>query len=150
MPNLHPYLNFNGTTEAAFLFYKSVFGGEFAAIMRFGDNPPNENFKIPEADLNKIMHVALPTGKGSVIMGTDLLESMGQKLIEGNNFSISISAESKEEADKFFFGLSDGGIVELPIGDSFWGSYFGMFQDKFGIKWLVDFDAKFNGQMNEI
>ena len=138
MATINPYVNFNGNTEEAFNFYKSVFGGEFAMIQRFKDTP--ESDKIPDAEKDKIMHIALPIGKGNVLMGTDALESMGQHLIMGNNYSISVSTESKEEADKLFDGLSNGGKVDMPIGDTFWDSYFGMFTDKFGLQWMVSFD----------
>jgi PhnB protein len=143
MATINPYLNFKGNTEEAFNFYKTVFGGEFAALMRFKDIPAQEGCdgaKLSENDLEKIMHVALPIGNGNVLMATDALESMGQKLTEGNNYSISVSAESKEEADKLFNGLAEGGKVEMPLGDAFWGAYFGMTQDKFGIRWMVNYD----------
>jgi PhnB protein len=146
MALINPYLNFNGNTEEAFKFYKSVFGGEFALIIRFKEMQSPEH-KVSEADENKIMHIALPIGKGNVLMATDFLESMGQKMEEGNRYSVSISAESKEEADKLFSGLSAGGQIEVPIADSPWGSYFGLFKDKFGIQWMVDFDPKYNGQI---
>ena len=140
MPSLNPYLNFNGNTEEAFNFYKSIFGGEFAALQRFKDTP--EADKMPPGDRDKLMHVALPVGKGNIIMGTDALESMGQKLVAGNNFSISIDTESKEEADRLFNGLSAGGKVELEMQKTFWGSYFGMFADRFGIQWMVSFNER--------
>ncbi|OWW23149.1 VOC family protein [Zobellia sp. OII3] len=146
MALINPYLNFNGNTEEAFTFYKSVFGGEFAMIVRFKDMPHHES-PLSETDANKLMHIALPIGKGNVLMATDFLESMGQKMIEGNRYSVSISAESKAEADKLFNGLSAGGKIEMPIADSPWGSYFGLFKDKFGIQWMVDFDPKYNGQI---
>jgi PhnB protein len=141
MKAINPYINFNGNTEEAFNFYKSVFGGEFAALMRFGEMHGSDEVsgnKMSDEDKSKIMHIALPIGDG-VLMATDALESMGQKLKEGNNFSISVSAESKEEADQVFTQLS-GGAVEMPIGDTFWGAYFGMCRDKFGINWLVNYD----------
>jgi PhnB protein len=143
MATINPYLNFNGNTEEAFNFYKSVFGGEFAILARFRDMPESDNcdgMKVAESDLDKIMHVALPIGNGNVLMATDALESMGQKLTEGNNFSISVSADSKEDADKIFNGLSEGGKVEMPLADAFWGAYFGMLQDQFGIRWMVSYD----------
>jgi PhnB protein len=145
MATINPYLNFNGNTEEAFNFYKSVFGGEFATLMRFEDFPQTEvcdGVKIAENELEKIMHIALPIGNGNVLMATDGLESMGQKFTEGNNFSISIGADSKEEAETLFNGLSQGGKVEMPLGDTFWGSYFGMLQDKFGVSWMVNYDYK--------
>jgi PhnB protein len=138
MATLNPYLNFNGNTEEAFNFYKSVFGGEFSSLVRFKD-VPMEAGKVPKSDLNKIMNIALPIGKGSVLMATDALESMGQKLKPGNNFHITINTDSKEEADKLFNGLSDGGKVMVPISDAFWGAYFGMFTDKFGTQWMVSY-----------
>jgi PhnB protein len=136
MLKLNPYLNFNGNTEEAFNFYKSVFGGEFLALQRFKDNA--ECDKIPEADRDKVMHVALPIGQGNILMATDTLESLGQKLNVGNNFSIAIDAESKEEADKLFRGLSSGGTVQMPMQDMFWGAYFGMLSDKFGVQWMIN------------
>lgn len=143
MVKINPYLNFNGNTEEAFNFYKSVFGGEFAMIQRFGDMPGcdemPEGKQLAESDKEKIMHVALPIGDG-VLMATDSIESMGQKLETGNNFSISVSADSKEEADKIFGGLSDGAAVMMPLADTFWGAYFGMLTDKFGIQWMVNYD----------
>ena len=145
MATINPYLNFNGNTEEAFNFYKSVFGGEFAAVMRFGDFQQSEGceeMKVAENELDKIMHIALPIGNGNVLMATDALESMGQKLTEGNNFSISVSADSKEEADRLFKGLSEGGKVEMPLADAFWGAYFGMLQDKLGVRWMVSYDYK--------
>lgn len=139
MATINVYLNFMGNTEEAFNFYKSVFGGEFlGGINRFKDTPHGEN--MSSADKEKVMHVALPIGNGNVLMGTDLLESAGHKLISGNNYSISINADSKEEADNLFTKLSEGGKIEMPIADVFWGAYFGMFSDKFGIQWMVNFD----------
>ncbi len=147
MTTINPYLNFNGNTEEAFNFYKSVFGGEFATVMRFGDIPQsegNEAMKVADNERDKIMHIALPIGNGDVLMATDALESMGQKLTEGNNFSISVSTENREEADKLFDGLSAGGKVTMPLADAFWGDYFGMLTDKFGIQWMVSYDCNRN------
>lgn len=146
MALINPYINFNGNAEEAFTFYKSVFGGEFAMIARFKDMPHHEN-PLSEEDANKIMHIALPIGKGNVLMATDFLESQGHKMIEGNRYSISISAQSRDEADQIFSGLSAGGAIEMPIADSPWGSYFGLFKDKFGVQWMVDFDPKYNGEV---
>ena len=144
MATINPYINFNGNTEEAFNFYKSVFGGEFATVMRFGETPGCDEMPLAEGDKDKIMHIALPIGsKGDVLMATDALESMGQTLTAGNNFSISISADSKEDADRLFNGLSEDGKVEMPIADVFWGAYFGMFQDKFGVRWMVNFDPRY-------
>jgi PhnB protein len=137
MATVSPYLNFNGNTEEAFNFYKSVFGGEFLALMRFKDNPQCD--QMSEADKDRIMHIALPIGNGAVLMGTDALESMGQKLTFGNNFYLTISPESKEEAEKLFNGLSAGGKIEMPLQDMFWGAYYGSFTDKFGVQWMVNY-----------
>ena len=145
MAQINPYINFNGNAEEAFLFYKSVFGGEFAKIMRFKDLESPE-FKVAENEANKIMHIALPIGK-NVLMANDVPESMGRTNENENRSKIVISAESKDEADKLFNGLSAGGQIEMPISDSPWGSYFGMFRDKYGIEWMVDFDPKYNGQL---
>jgi len=143
MATINPYLNFRGNTEEAFNFYKSVFGGEFATVMRFKDISQAEGCdgqQVSESDKEKIMHIALPLGNGNVLMATDTLESMGQTLTEGNNFSLSVSADSKEEAENLFGGLAEGGKVEMPLADAFWGAYFGMAQDKFGIRWMVSYD----------
>ncbi|MES2588539.1 MAG: VOC family protein [Bacteroidota bacterium] len=145
MALINPHVNFNGNAEEAFTFYKSVFGGEFAQIMRFKDLSSPE-FPIPEKEANKIMHIALPIGN-NVLMGNDVPESMGPTNENENRSKISISAESKEEADKLFKGLSAGGQIEMPIDDSPWGSYFGMFRDKYGIEWMVDFDPKYKGKV---
>jgi PhnB protein len=138
MATINPYLSFMGNTEEAFNFYKSVFGGEFTGIQRFKDIP--EGDKMSAEDQEKIMHVALPIGGGNVLMGTDTLESMGHSLTVGTNISLSISADSKEEAEQIFNGLSEGGKVEMPLADAFWGAYFGMFADKFGVQWMVNYD----------
>lgn len=139
MARLNPYLHYNGNAEEAFTFYKSVFGGEFAVVSRFKDLSMPEH-PISQKEANKIMHIALPIGN-STLMASDVPEFMGQVNENENRTKISINAESREEADKLFNGLSVGGIVEMPIGDSPWGSYFGMFRDKYGIEWMVDFDA---------
>ena len=137
MALINPHINFNGNAEEAFNFYKSVFGGEFATIVRFKDLSSPE-YPVAENDANKIMHIALPIGENS-LMANDVPESMGPVNENENRSKIVINAESREEADKLFSGLSAGGSVEAPIGDSPWGSYFGMFRDKFGIEWMVDF-----------
>jgi PhnB protein len=144
MALINPYINFNGNAEEAFTFYKSVFGGEFAKIMRFKEMASPE-FPVAENEANKIMHIALPIGK-NILMANDVPEILGQVNENENRSKISISAESREEADKLFNGLSEGGQVEMPIMDSPWGSYFGMFRDNYGIEWMVDFDPKYNGQ----
>ena len=141
MAHLNPYIHFNGNAEEAFTFYKSVFGGEFAVVSRFKDLS-NPDYPVPEKEANKIMHIALPIGNNSVLMASDVPEFMGQVNENENRTKISISAESKEEADALFNGLSAGGNVEMPIADSPWGSYFAMFRDKYGIEWMIDFDPK--------
>jgi len=144
MALINPYINFNGNAEEAFNFYKSVFGGEFATIMRFKDMPSLAN-QVTEGEGDKIMHIALPIGN-NILMGNDVPESMGVVNENENRSKISISAESREEADQLFNGLSKDGNIEFPIGESPWGSYFGMFRDKYGIEWMVDFDSKYNGK----
>lgn len=141
MAVINPHINFNGNAEEAFTFYKSVFGGEFSRIVRLKDLASAE-FPVAEKDENNILNIALPIGKTNVLMGNDVPEFMGKVNERENRSKISISAESKEEADKLFSGLSAGGEIEMPIADSPWGTYFGMFRDKFGIEWMVDFDAK--------
>jgi PhnB protein len=143
MALINPHINFNGNAEEAFNFYKSVFGGEFAKIMRFKDISSPE-FPIAEKEANKIMHIALPIGK-NFLMANDVPEIMGKTNENENRSKIFISAESREEADKLFNGLSAGGTIEMPIGDAPWGSYFAMFRDKYGIEWMVEFDSKSNG-----
>jgi PhnB protein len=140
MATLHPWINFNGNAEEAFTFYKSVFGGEFTKITRFKDLASAE-FPVPEKEADKIMHIALPIGNGSVLMGNDVPEFMGKVNERENRSKIVMSAETKEEAEKIFDGLSAGGEVEGPMGDSPWGTYAGMFRDKYGIEWIVDFRA---------
>ncbi len=138
MATLHPYLNFDGNAEEAFNFYQSVFGGEFSYFSRFSDMPESES--IPENERNRIMHISLPIGNGSTLMGSDIMPSMGHKLIVGNNFYISIDTQGKEEVDRIFSGLSVDGSVEMQPQDTFWGAYFTMFTDKFGIRWMINYD----------
>ena len=140
------YLNFMGNAEEAFNFYKSVFGGEFATIVRFKDLSFEGSPNL-EKEADKIMHIALPIGKHSVLMASDTPEFMGKHNENENRSKISISVESREEADKIYNELSVGGKVEMPIGDSPWGSYFAMFRDKYGIEWMVDFDPRYNGKI---
>lgn len=138
MALINPHINFNGNAEEAFTFYQSVFGGAFTKIIRFKDLASPE-FPVAEKEENKIMHIALPTGIGSMLMGNDVPEILGRTNENENRSKIVISAESKEEADKLFNGLSAGGQIEGPIGDSPWGTYFGCFRDKYGIEWIVEF-----------
>ncbi|HLY68110.1 MAG TPA: VOC family protein [Puia sp.] len=143
MALINPHINFNGNAEEAFTFYKSVFGGEFEKIIRFKDLASPE-FSVAEKEENKIMHIALPVGK-SFLMANDVPESMGKTNENENRSKIFIRAESREEADKLFNGLSAAGNIEMPIGDSPWGSYFGCFRDKYGIEWIVDFTPSVAG-----
>lgn len=143
MALINPYIHFNGNAEEAFIFYKSVFGGAFRKISRYKDISSPE-YPIPENDVNRIMHIVLPIGKSTALMASDTIEIMGQVTENDNRNTIFISAESKEEADKLFNGLSEGGNVEMPIFYGPSGNYFGMFADKFGVQWMVDFDSKTN------
>lgn len=146
MALINPHINFNGNAEEAFTFYQSVFGGAFAKIIRFKDMASPE-FPIAEKEENKIMHIALPIGKTNVLMGNDVPDILGKVNEHEHRSKISISAESREEADKLFNGLSAGGNIEMPIADSPWSSYFGMFRDKYGIEWMVDFDPNHKGKV---
>ena len=139
MAQINPHVNFNGNAEEAFNFYKSVFGGTFTKIIRFKDLSNTEH-TLAESEANKIMHIALPIGN-SVLMANDVPEFLGRVNENENRSKIFVTAESREEADKLFNGLSAGGTVEMPIGDSPWGSYFAMFRDKFGIEWMVEFES---------
>ena len=139
MRAINAYLNFNGNSEEAFMFYKSVFGGEFAMLQRYKEVPA-EAGKFSSSDGEKIMHISLPLGKAGVLMATDSLESMGQKLIVWNNFSLSLVAENKEEVDRLHMKLSQGGVSTMTPGDTFWWAYFAMCTDKFGIHWMINYD----------
>jgi PhnB protein len=138
MAKINPYLNFPGNTEEAFNFYKSVFGGDFAGgIFRFTDTPDSD--KLSENDKNKVMHVALPIGNDNLLMATDALESLGFKVIQGNNIHLSLETETKDEAENLFKSLTAGGSVTMPLSDQFWGAYFGSLIDKFGIHWMINY-----------
>lgn len=143
---LNPYLNFNGNTEEAFNFYRSVFGTEFVALQRFRDTPEPICRQVTPADADKIMHIALPIGTNNILMATDALESMGQSVRAGDNFSLSLSADSHEEAGRLFHALSAGGTITMPLDKAFWGAYFGLLTDRFGIQWMVVYDEKYAGQ----
>jgi PhnB protein len=138
MATINPYLNFNGNTEEAFNFYKQVFGGEFTSLQRIKETPMAAQF--PASEQNRIMHVALPVGKGNTLMASDILESMGHKLTNGNSYHISVSTESEAETTRLFNALSAGGKVTMPLEKAFWGAFFGMCTDKFGVQWMVNYD----------
>lgn len=144
MRAINPWINFNGNAEEAFAFYKSVFGGAFTKTVRFKDLASDE-FPIPEAEANKLMYIALPIGKQNVLIGNDVPGFMGRVNESENRSKISVSADSRDEADKIFNALSAGGAVEGPIGDGPWGTYSGMFRDKYGIEWIVEFDPNYGG-----
>ncbi|MBN9285740.1 MULTISPECIES: VOC family protein [Flavobacterium] len=139
MANVNPYLTFNGTCEAAFDFYQSVFGGEFPYKGKYKDMPPGE-YPLPDAEKEKIMHICLPIGGGSMLMGSDSSEAFGKATTMGDNIAISINTDSEEEATRLFNGLSAGGKITMPLDKTFWGAFFGMFVDKFGIHWMVNYD----------
>lgn len=141
MTKVNAYLNFNGNCEEAFNFYKSVFGGEFSHISRFGDMPAEPNAPEMPAEMKKlIMHLSYTLGE-NVLFGSDTSEEFGGLVTFGNNFSLSVTMESKEEADRVFAELEVGGTIKMPLATTFWGSYFGMVLDRFGINWMVDFYA---------
>ena len=139
MATINPWINFNGNAEEAFTFYKSVFGGEFRQISKFKDMPSIPGHEVLEAERERILHVSLPISKETILMGSDSNPRMGTVNI-GQHLSLSIGADSKEEADRVFKALSAGGKVTMPIADMFWGAYFGMLQDKYGFIWMVNYD----------
>jgi PhnB protein len=139
MVSINPYINFNGNAEEAFNFYKSVFGGDFTSIVRFKDIESGE-FPIPEDEANKIMRIVLPIGDNALI-ANDVPKALGRVNENENRSKISITTDSREEADRLFAGLSAGGAVEMEMDESPWGTYFGMFRDKYGIEWTVEFNS---------
>jgi len=139
MATVNPYLTFNGNCAEAFNFYKSVFGGEFRQISKFGDMPSIPGHEVPEEEKNRIMHVSLPISKETILMGSDSNPRMGTVTI-GQHLSLSVVIDSKEEADRIFKALSTGGKITMPIADMFWGAYFGMLEDKYGFIWMVNYD----------
>lgn len=141
MAFINPHINFNGNAEEAFMFYRSVFGGEFSKIVRFRDIASDE-YPIPEKEAHKLMHIALPINGSNMLLGNDVPEFMGRVNEQEHRSKISITAASREEADKLYNGLSAGGAVEVPIADGPGGSYFGMFRDRYGIEWMIDLEAK--------
>jgi len=145
MLSVHPYLTFKGNCEEAFNHYKKVFGGDFTYIGRFREMPPQEGQPpMPEEAGNLIMHVSLPIGEHTILMGSDTMDEycQGEGFVQGNNAAMSINADSREQADRIFNGLSEGGKVTMPMTNTFWGAYFGMFTDRFGVHWMVNFDEK--------
>lgn len=139
MATIHPYLIFNGQCEAAFLLYKSVFGGDFQQISKFGEMPNDTGTILSEEDANRVMHVSFPINENFVLMGSDSNSQSGDVTF-GDNISISINANSRVEAENIFEGLSKDGKIKMPLQDTFWGAYFGMLEDKFGVNWMVNFD----------
>ena len=138
MPRLHPYLNFDGNAQEAMDFYRKAFGGGFSSVVRFREFPM-EGVTISDEDKDKLMHIALPIGDDHVLMASDTLPSLGQKLVQGNNAYIAIFPSDRDEADRLFAALSEGGDIEMPIADQAWGDYFGSFKDRFGVMWMVDY-----------
>ena len=142
MTTVNVYLTFNGNCLEAFNFYKSVFGGEFSYVGYYKDMPANEGKPVAPEDAEKIMHVSLPISKETMLMGSDTGGEWASSFAQGNNFSLSITTDSKESADRLFDGLSAGGTVTMSMNSTFWGDYFGMFTDKFGINWMVSFNER--------
>lgn len=145
MATVNPYLNFQGNTEEAFKFYSTVFGSEIQTIMRFGEMPGCDGSPISDDEKSKIGHIAMPLGN-SILMGTDALESMGQTIRQGNNYYICYNPDSKEDADRIFNALAEGGKVEMAIADTFWGAYWGCVADKFGAQWMINYDTNTAGK----
>ena len=142
---VHTYLNFGGNAQEAFDFYRSVFGGEFASVVRFGDFPM-EGVTIAAEDEDKIMHIGLPIGEGDLLMASDALESLGQRVVQGNNVYVSVHPTSQDEADRVFEALSEGAEIEMPIADAPWGDYFGSLKDRFGVQWMVNYSPPREGE----
>lgn len=140
MASINPYINFNDNAVEAFTFYKSVFGGEFGTIVRFKDLASAE-FAVPESEADKILRITLPIG-GNVLVANDVPEAMGPVSENENRSKIAVSTESREEADRIFSGLTEGAAIEMPMSDSPWGTYFGMFRDKYGIEWTIEFNQE--------
>jgi len=141
MVKINPYLNFNGDTEKAFNFYKSVFGGEFTALERFKDVPSSEQ-PMPKNEGERIMHIALPIGDGNTLMASDISEGMGMKLTQGNNVYLSLHPDTIEESERLFNELSRGGKIEMKFEKMFWGAYYGSLTDKFGVQWMINYQEK--------
>ncbi|WP_316765488.1 VOC family protein [Pedobacter frigiditerrae] len=149
---VNPYLNFNGNTEEVFNFYKSVFGGEFAFLQRYKDIPKEDNTEecvdeVPHAEGNKIMHMSLNIGS-TMLMGTDVPSNMEQ-VKSGTNLSLCISVDSRADADRIFAGLAEGGHIQMPLQDMFWGDYYGMLTDKYEVQWMISFNPANDGKNNK-
>ena len=144
MATINPYINFRGNCEEAFNFYKSVFGGDFGMVGRYKDMPSSEGAHMGEIDGEKIMHISIQISKETWLMGSDIGGEWAKHTVDGNNVQISINAENEEEATRIFNGLSAGGRVNMPLEKTFWGALFGMFTDKFGINWMVNYDYNQN------
>ena len=140
MATINPYINFRGNCEEAFHFYKSVFGGEFGMVGRYKDMPPSDQQHMGAVDGEKIMHISLPISNETVLMGSDVGGEWAKHTVEGNNIQLSVNAESEDDAKRIFNALSAGGRVNMPLEKTFWGALFGMFTDKFGINWMVNYD----------
>jgi len=137
MPTIHPHIHFNGNTEEAFTFYQSVFGGEFRKLVRYKELT-GMGYPFPEHELNKIMHISLPIGGGSLLTGSDVPDILGRVNEQENRSKITITCQTKEEADQIFTGLSADGTIEMPIAETAWCAYFGAFRDKYGIEWMIE------------
>jgi len=142
MTTINTYLTFNGNCEEAFNFYKSVFGGEFSYMSKFKDMPEDPKFQIADSDKENVMHISLPISEEAILMGSDTSGELTANFTQGNNFSISINTDNKNEADRLFSNLSEDGMVIMPMNNTFWNSYFGMFTDKFGIQWMINFNEE--------
>lgn len=138
MATVNVYLTFDGQCEEAFEHYRSIFGGDFASLARFGEMPQDEDFSIDESLKNRVMHVTLPVSEETALMGSDSMPGAGPDLVVGTNFSVSIAPDSREQADRFFAALSEGGAATMPMADQFWGAYFGMCTDRFGVNWMIN------------
>lgn len=143
MTTVNIYLTFNGNCEEAFNFYQSIFGGEFPYVGRFKEMPDNEGYSVPAEDAEKIMHISLPISKETILMGSDVAGESAADFAIGNNFSVSVNTDSKEKADNFFNRLSSGGNVVMAMNQTFWGDYFGMLTDQFGVNWMVSFNESY-------
>lgn len=141
MTTVNIYLNFNGNCEEAFNFYKSAFGGEFGHVGRFKDMPLNDGTPLSPQEGEQIMHISLPISRETVLMGSDTGAEWAAGFKQGNNFSISVNTDSKDDADRIFSRLSEGGQVTMPMSEAFWGSYFGMLIDRYGVQWMVSMEA---------